>query len=317
MVYAFGEILWDIFGDTRSIGGAPFNFAAHFASLGGAAALISAVGEDLLGDEALRAMRSFGVSERLVQRIAERPTGTCAVTLDGGGVPQYRLASETAFDAIGYTDALRAALACPQGDVLYFGTLAQRDETSRSTLRAIAARPFRERFCDLNLRPPFLDEEVILHACGNATILKLSLEECEHLRAIGLLAALRRSGYATRSAPVFQTSACCSRSERTGPCSVRPKPVRSGPSGLKAKRYRPWAPETALRPVSCTTILRDTACRNASTAAYCSAITSSPRPARCHPIRLPCAPASDSAAQLCRMHAENRGEPALLPLHIL
>ena len=91
MVYAFGEILWDIFGDTRSIGGAPFNFAAHFASLGGAAALISAVGEDLLGDEALRAMRSFGVSERLVQRIAERPTGTCAVTLDGGGVPQYRL----------------------------------------------------------------------------------------------------------------------------------------------------------------------------------------------------------------------------------
>lgn len=74
MVYAFGEILWDIFGDTRSIGGAPFNFAAHFASLGGAAALISAVGEDLLGDEALRAMRSFGVSERLVQRIAERPT---------------------------------------------------------------------------------------------------------------------------------------------------------------------------------------------------------------------------------------------------
>ncbi len=190
MVYAFGEILWDIFGDTRSIGGAPFNFAAHFASLGGAAALISAVGEDLLGDEALRAMRSFGVSERLVQRIAERPTGTCAVTLDGGGVPQYRLASETAFDAIGYTDALRAALACPQGDVLYFGTLAQRDETSRSTLRAIAARPFRERFCDLNLRPPFLDEEVILHACGNATILKLSLEECEHLRAIGLLGSL-------------------------------------------------------------------------------------------------------------------------------
>ena len=60
MVYAFGEILWDIFGDTRSIGGAPFNFAAHFASLGGAAALISAVGEDLLGDEALRAIRSFG-----------------------------------------------------------------------------------------------------------------------------------------------------------------------------------------------------------------------------------------------------------------
>ena len=33
----FGEILFDVFGDDRCIGGAPFNFAAHFAQLGGEA----------------------------------------------------------------------------------------------------------------------------------------------------------------------------------------------------------------------------------------------------------------------------------------
>ena len=33
----FGEMLFDVFGDDRCIGGAPFNFAAHFAQLGGEA----------------------------------------------------------------------------------------------------------------------------------------------------------------------------------------------------------------------------------------------------------------------------------------
>ena len=40
----FGEILFDVFGDDRCIGGAPFNFAAHFAQLGGEAVMVSAVG---------------------------------------------------------------------------------------------------------------------------------------------------------------------------------------------------------------------------------------------------------------------------------
>ena len=45
----FGEILFDVFGDDRCIGGAPFNFAAHFAQLGGEAVMVSAVGDDELG----------------------------------------------------------------------------------------------------------------------------------------------------------------------------------------------------------------------------------------------------------------------------
>lgn len=190
MVYAFGEILWDIFGEKRVIGGAPFNFAAHFASLGGDAALISAVGDDPLGEEALRAMRGLHVSDRFVQRNTARPTGSCAVSLDSSGVPQYRLAADTAFDSIRYDEAQRAAFAAPEADVLYFGTLAQRAESSRRTLRSIAARPFRERFCDLNLRPPFLDGDVIVHACENASILKLSLEECAYLSELRLIDSL-------------------------------------------------------------------------------------------------------------------------------
>jgi hypothetical protein len=47
--YTFGEILWDCL----HVGDAPFNFAAHFVQLGASASLISAIGQDELGDESL------------------------------------------------------------------------------------------------------------------------------------------------------------------------------------------------------------------------------------------------------------------------
>ena len=50
----FGEILWDIFGDEKKIGGAPFNFGAHAAKLGAEARVVSAVGDDELGREAIK-----------------------------------------------------------------------------------------------------------------------------------------------------------------------------------------------------------------------------------------------------------------------
>ena len=59
----FGEILFDVFGDDRCIGGAPFNFAAHFAQLGGEAVMVSAVGDDELGKEAIEYTRRYGISD--------------------------------------------------------------------------------------------------------------------------------------------------------------------------------------------------------------------------------------------------------------
>ena len=48
-VLAFGEILWDVIKDEKHIGGAPLNFAAHYAQCGGISAIISKVGRDDLG----------------------------------------------------------------------------------------------------------------------------------------------------------------------------------------------------------------------------------------------------------------------------
>ena len=45
-VVVLGEVLWDIFGETRRLGGAPLNFAAHARRLGHAVSLISGLGID-------------------------------------------------------------------------------------------------------------------------------------------------------------------------------------------------------------------------------------------------------------------------------
>ena len=78
----FGEILFDIFGEERKIGGAPFNFAAHAARAGAQTYLISAVGKDELGEIALHSAERYGVRTDYISRSISFGTGACRVTLD-------------------------------------------------------------------------------------------------------------------------------------------------------------------------------------------------------------------------------------------
>ena len=60
-VLSFGEILWDTYPTEKHVGGAPLNFSAHFVKMGGEAFLLSAVGEDDLGSDALSFLKEHGV----------------------------------------------------------------------------------------------------------------------------------------------------------------------------------------------------------------------------------------------------------------
>ena len=61
-VLGFGEIIWDIYPEKQTIGGAMFNFCAHMAHLGDEAYIISAVGNDSFGLNAGRELMRHGVS---------------------------------------------------------------------------------------------------------------------------------------------------------------------------------------------------------------------------------------------------------------
>lgn len=168
---SFGEVLFDCFGDARLLGGASLNLAAHAALAGAEAYLVSAVGCDPLGDEAIAKTAGFGVRCDFIGRVPDKVTGQCLVTLGEGGAPTYRLLEDVAYDYI----------APPGGgtyDVLTFGTLALRGEANRCSIRRILkTHTFREVFVDLNIRPPFFSRESIEIGLGAATIVKISDEE--------------------------------------------------------------------------------------------------------------------------------------------
>ena len=77
-VLSFGEILWDVYPDEKYIGGAPLNFAAHFSKQGGEAYMISALGDDDLGREALKKLRGWKINADHVKIVPNAPTGSAS-----------------------------------------------------------------------------------------------------------------------------------------------------------------------------------------------------------------------------------------------
>ena len=185
-ILTFGEIIWDVYENARHIGGAGLNFAAHAARCGAESYLLSAVGEDALGDAALRELSSFGVDSSFVTK-ADRQTGVCHVTLSGQGLPSYRVERDVAYDNIPLTDETVIHLRQKAFDALCFGTLIQRAPLSRASLRRICEEvAFKEIVCDVNLREGCYDRDSILFCLTHASILKVSDEEEPTLREMGL-----------------------------------------------------------------------------------------------------------------------------------
>jgi fructokinase len=176
-ILVFGEVLWDVFPDEKHIGGAPFNFAVRCAKQGVNSYLVTAVGKDELGKDALKEIEKHSVRLDFVGE-SNLPTGACLVTLDEKGSPSYNLLSSVAYDDI-------KADVGGKFDALYFGTLAQRSENNKKTLEKIMANcEFSFIFCDVNLRKPNYDEESVKTCVENATILKFSEEEALELQSV-------------------------------------------------------------------------------------------------------------------------------------
>lgn len=181
-ILAIGEIIFDIFGGEAEMGGAPLNFCAHAAALGAESALISAVGRDELSEEAFGKIKAFGVDTNFIET-NDYPTGRCIVTLKNGS-PSYDVISPAAYDFI---EADIEKTKAYSADVFAFGTLIQRNESSREAVKKILdACSFSHIFCDVNLRKCCYDKESCLMCLEKATVLKISEEEEPLLHGFGL-----------------------------------------------------------------------------------------------------------------------------------
>ena len=182
---AAGELLWDMMPSGARLGGTTANFAVLTARLGDFSALVSCVGDDQLGREATERLGEFSsdgaARARLdlsgVQISRTLPTGTVSVKLDGEGRPQYKINNPVAWDAIELSAAV-LELAGRAGAIC-FGTLAQRNEVSRHTIRTLVRSAGAQcvRVCDLNIRSPFCTREVLQWCLEQADVLKASDEE--------------------------------------------------------------------------------------------------------------------------------------------
>ncbi len=209
--YAFGEILWDCLPSGKHAGGAPFNVAAHLAQLGGAAELISTVGQDALGDEILQVARDKNVGTRFVTRArVGLQTGTVLVTLDEKNNATYELVRPVAWDEIRVPPEALAAAA--GGQALVFGSLAGRSPYNLDQLDKLLSVQGPRKFFDVNLRPPFADAALVMSLAPRADVMKLNDDE------LGQLASYARTGEMTPDFPGTDEAvarACATLSEAT------------------------------------------------------------------------------------------------------
>jgi fructokinase len=209
--YTFGEILWDCLPSGRHAGGALFNVASHLAQLGVSVSLLSAVGQDSLGDEILEVAQHKGVNVQFVGRARiGLPTGTVVATVDAMGNATYEFVQPVAWDEI--IVSAEAVEAVAKADALIFGSLANRSPYNLEQLDRLLALKGPLKFFDVNLRPPFADPERIVELAAHADVIKLNHDE------VGQIASWLRTGEATPNPPGNADAvaeACAALSEAT------------------------------------------------------------------------------------------------------
>ena len=197
---SFGEILWDVYPDTRAIGGACLNLAAHAALMGNEVYLASAVGEDELGYEALEVTRGFNVKDSYIKALKDKETGAVLVSLNEKGIPTYEIKDNVAYDFIDVSEISEKSF-----DVLVFGTLALRRENNIKTLESLIKRVnFKEIYTDLNIRLPHSNEKNTKFCLSNATILKVSDEELGCVSEWIFKTKLSEEDFATRLSEKYE-----------------------------------------------------------------------------------------------------------------
>ena len=172
-IVAYGEALWDLLPSGPVLGGAPLNFAYRVNSLGYEGLMISQLGNDTLGNQALQQMIDLEMNTQYIQRTADYPTGTVDVKVDEQGAPDFTIIPDVAYDFIQYSEELDQLIA--RAECFCFGTVAQRSEVSRNTLAKLLEQ-FTGQYAlfDINLRKDCYTTEVIEASLAKSDILKLN-----------------------------------------------------------------------------------------------------------------------------------------------
>jgi fructokinase len=187
LVLGLGELLWDVLPEGPRLGGAPANFSVMAGRLGNHAVLLSRIGRDDLGRQAIERLDPLPVDAGFVETDPLHETGRVTVSFenDQSGQPTYTIHQPAAWDFLELSDEwVRLA---ERADAICFGSLAQRGLESRQTIQTLAAQTSSKciRVFDVNLRAPFYSGEVIQESLELATVFKMN--DAEVPLVLGLL----------------------------------------------------------------------------------------------------------------------------------
>ncbi len=178
-VLCIGEVLWDIIGEEKYLGGAPLNVAANLADMGHGAYVLSAVGSDGLGAAALEKMDAAGINRSLVAVLEGVPTGTAIVHPELDGNERFQLPYPVAYDGAAFPGDFGGI----EPSALVYGTLAAyRSRTVRECLEKTFEKfPHALRLYDVNLRKEYFSRELVSVLAFRATVIKLNDGEVDIL----------------------------------------------------------------------------------------------------------------------------------------
>jgi fructokinase len=180
-IIGLGEILWDLLPDGKKAGGAPVNFVYHASQLGAESYAISAIGNDLLGDELMQEVKRIKINH-IIERV-DYPTGTALVELKNG-IPDFIITEGVAWDFIPLTGDMENI--AKRADAICFSTLAQRSPVSQNTiLKLLSIAPEDSlRILDINFRQDYYSYGTIVKSLNLSNVLKVNDEELNVLRKL-------------------------------------------------------------------------------------------------------------------------------------
>lgn len=173
LVLGIGELLWDMLPGGKRLGGAPANFSVMAGRLGNHAVILSRIGRDDLGREAVHLLDPLPADTAYLQIDTAHDTGRVTVAFNDGQ-PEYTIHKPAAWDSLELSDEW--VQLAERADAVCFGSLAQRSIESRHTIQTLAAQTLSRciRVFDVNLRSPFYSSEVIQESLELATVVKMN-----------------------------------------------------------------------------------------------------------------------------------------------
>lgn len=172
----FGEVLADVFPDRSVLGGAPYNVARHLKAFNEHPIVISRVGDDDLKTQLFHELEKLEMDMSGIQIDPSHPTGQVIVHMNPDHSHAFEIKPNQAYDHI-HSGMTHLTVIATKPDFAYFGTLAQRNQESKSALDTFLMDTQCPRFLDVNLRAPWYDENILKQSLKYADIVKINDDE--------------------------------------------------------------------------------------------------------------------------------------------